>query len=187
MIIRQTSYFGGEQISQLLVQATIRISPVSLQIKYKLKCINLNQINVVIQLFFSSNARRISNMPRTLTERIYGSETHSDWFDVYSLKQITGNQVSTFGCTQRIKFKPASFKTHSFRIDRASDLASKWVPESSIMQLGRWRSDAYISYIRSLLGITIIWHYVLFLPETLVSLLDTESTVIIVINWVTLF
>ena len=40
------------------------------------------------------------------------------------------------------------FRTHSFRIGRATDLARAGVPTSAIMQLGRWQSNAYKTYIR---------------------------------------
>lgn len=38
--------------------------------------------------------------------------------------------------------------THSFRIGRATDLASQGVAHDAIMKMGRWRSSAYQAYIR---------------------------------------
>ena len=40
------------------------------------------------------------------------------------------------------------FATHSFRIGRATDMALRGVPDSDIKKSGRWKSDAFISYIR---------------------------------------
>jgi len=40
------------------------------------------------------------------------------------------------------------FSSHSFRIGAATSLAMEGVPESRIMQLGRWKSNAYKGYIR---------------------------------------
>ena len=40
------------------------------------------------------------------------------------------------------------YKSHSFRIGRATDLAAKGVPEESIQKMGRWSSKAYKNYIR---------------------------------------
>lgn len=42
----------------------------------------------------------------------------------------------------------AVFKTHSFRIGRATDLASQGLSSSVIMKLGRWSSGCYKLYIR---------------------------------------
>ena len=38
--------------------------------------------------------------------------------------------------------------SHSFRIGRTSHLTQLGVPELKIKLMGRWRSDAYMSYIR---------------------------------------
>ena len=40
------------------------------------------------------------------------------------------------------------FRSHSFRIGGATELARQGIPEKEIMKLGRWRSFAYSSYIR---------------------------------------
>lgn len=40
------------------------------------------------------------------------------------------------------------FKSHSFRIGRATDLAAAGVQPWAIMKMGRWSSDAYKLYIR---------------------------------------
>jgi len=40
------------------------------------------------------------------------------------------------------------FKSHSFRIGRATHLASTGVSNDQIMRMGRWNSNAYMSYIR---------------------------------------
>lgn len=41
------------------------------------------------------------------------------------------------------------FTSHSFRIGAATSLAMEGVPDSIIMQLGRWKSNAYKGYIRT--------------------------------------
>jgi integrase len=40
------------------------------------------------------------------------------------------------------------FRSHSFRIGGATELARQGVPEKEIMKLGRWQNFAYSSYIR---------------------------------------
>lgn len=41
------------------------------------------------------------------------------------------------------------YKTHSFRIGRATDLSLKGVPSETIKKMGRWSSDTYKKYIRT--------------------------------------
>ena len=45
-------------------------------------------------------------------------------------------------------YRSEHIRTHSFRIGRASELASLGVNFDVIKELGRWRSDAYKTYIR---------------------------------------
>lgn len=51
-------------------------------------------------------------------------------------------------CIDRSKFNSSHFRTHSFRIGRATHLSSLGIPGSAIMKLGRWRSSAHTLYIR---------------------------------------
>lgn len=41
-----------------------------------------------------------------------------------------------------------AFKTHSFRIGRATSLASQGIPSENIQRMGRWQSNVYKRYIR---------------------------------------
>ena len=43
---------------------------------------------------------------------------------------------------------PKRFSSHSFRAGRASDLAEAGVGETLIRQTGRWKSNAYLQYLR---------------------------------------
>ena len=40
------------------------------------------------------------------------------------------------------------YNTHSFRIGRTTDLVSLGTPDSVIRETGRWRSDAFKTYIK---------------------------------------
>ena len=45
-----------------------------------------------------------------------------------------------------------NYRTHSFRIGAASAAFELGVPEADIQRMGRWRSDAVLSYIRPVPG-----------------------------------
>ena len=49
---------------------------------------------------------------------------------------------------QQTPYRSEHVRTHSFRIGRASELASKGVDIEVIKKMGRWKSDAYKTYIR---------------------------------------
>ena len=48
----------------------------------------------------------------------------------------------------RIGLNPRLFNTHSFRIGAATAAAKAGLPEKKIMELGRWRSKAFETYVR---------------------------------------
>ena len=47
-----------------------------------------------------------------------------------------------------LAYDPALYNTHSFRIGRATDLATKGYSEAQIAIRGRWKSNAYKKYIK---------------------------------------
>ncbi|WAR27366.1 hypothetical protein MAR_013070, partial [Mya arenaria] len=47
----------------------------------------------------------------------------------------------------KVHLSYANFKSHSFRIARATQLALDGVPDSEIQRMGRWTSDSYKTYI----------------------------------------
>ncbi len=49
---------------------------------------------------------------------------------------------------QQCGIKADSFGTHSFRIGAATTAALNGVPAEEIKKMGRWRSNAFQSYIR---------------------------------------
>jgi len=76
--------------------------------------------------------------------------THGPFF-VYrssvrlSYHTMTGNIKST---VTRLGFNPSFFSTHSLRIGGASALAAAGVPDYIIQTFGRWKSLAFLMYIR---------------------------------------
>ena len=49
---------------------------------------------------------------------------------------------------EKANFNPAHFNTHSFRIGKASDMAKAGASKTQIALAGRWRSNAYLKYIK---------------------------------------
>jgi site-specific recombinase XerD len=47
-----------------------------------------------------------------------------------------------------ISHTPKHFNTHSFRIGKATDMANKGYSYAQISMLGRWRSNAFLKYIK---------------------------------------
>ena len=58
---------------------------------------------------------------------------------------LTQNRVSLM---LRSCFGNCRINTHSFRIGGASTMASAGIPDSTIMIMGRWSSNAYQKYLR---------------------------------------
>ena len=63
---------------------------------------------------------------------------------------LTRSQFSGVLCKalKQCGFLSGSYKSHSFRIGRASELAVQGVPGENIKKMGRWSSSAYKTYLR---------------------------------------
>lgn len=63
---------------------------------------------------------------------------------------VTRQQFSSVlsKCLKKTIYMSGHYRSHSFRIGRATDLASRGMQADTIMLLGRWRSDCYKHYIR---------------------------------------
>ena len=51
-------------------------------------------------------------------------------------------------CLKYLKLDPSHFNTHSFRIGRTTDMAAANVPHTTIKHIGRWKSNAFMKYVR---------------------------------------
>ena len=49
---------------------------------------------------------------------------------------------------KELGLSPNSYNTHSLRIGRATDMAAAGVPDQVIKATGRWKTDAFVRYIR---------------------------------------
>jgi len=55
-------------------------------------------------------------------------------------------------CIAKTKYAQGHFRSHSFRIGRATDLAAQGASNETIMHMGRWRSDCFKGYVRPNIG-----------------------------------
>ena len=65
-------------------------------------------------------------------------------------KPISRTVLSAFlkQCLLEAGYDSKKYNTHSFRIGRATDLAKRKTPEAIIRATGRWKSSAFMKYIR---------------------------------------
>ena len=66
-------------------------------------------------------------------------------------KPLTRTQFSSVlsKCIAKSPFRSRRILSYSFRIGKASEIASKGVPQDAIMKVGRWHSQAVRTYIRN--------------------------------------
>lgn len=67
-----------------------------------------------------------------------------------NLSPLTRSQFAAIlaKSVRTLQLPESKFKTHSFRIGRATDLSVMGVSDHDIQQMGRWQSAAFNSYIR---------------------------------------
>lgn len=154
------AYFGLFRISELVATT---LSGSSNQIKRKDVAITTNEQFMSVTL----RIHKTSQHGPPITLKLPREKTHPcpvlAMLEYLSLKPagtsafshsnglpVTRQQVTAVlnKCLTRAGHSTQNFKTHSFRIGRATDLAIRGVPETDIMKLGRWSSQAYKKYIR---------------------------------------
>ena len=133
-------------------------------------CIQLNQLKMFHDRAIITISRFKHNISLKPMEIVLTQQTDHDICPVLALRQfenIRGNRpgplfIFADGCPvprqffiSRLKFclnlvglDHKSYKSHSFRIGGASLYASLGLSDTQIRLLGRWKSDAFKSYIR---------------------------------------
>ena len=82
--------------------------------------------------------------------RFYTRIVQRSYFLLAGLDPITRSFiVGQLNRTLRVcNLDPALYKSHSFRISAATWATPKGFSDSQIRQLGRWKSNAFLKYIR---------------------------------------
>ena len=72
-------------------------------------------------------------------------------------KPLTRQQFTTTlnQCLKYINLPYTQFNTHSFRIGRTTDMATANVPHTTIKRIGRWKSNAFMKYVRPVITSTV--------------------------------
>lgn len=153
------AYFGLFRVSELVVPflaQTDRVvfrSDLSLGDKYaiiKLNYFKTNQTGNPVRLKIPADDSSVCPV-RALTEFMCRrSHIPGPLFVHCDGTPVTRTQFSAVlsKCVHEAHLSNA-YKTHSFRIGRATDLALQGLPSTALMKLGRWSSDCFKLYIRS--------------------------------------
>jgi hypothetical protein len=97
-----------------------------------------------------------SQRPFDLADKLWDFACEARPFKGQAFSTWQGRARLTYGeFTAKIKavakgegYDEAHFHTHSFRIGGASALAARGVPDHVIQSVGRWKSLAFLAYIR---------------------------------------
>lgn len=154
------AYYGcfriGEIVKSRNPSHTLLIENVSIQTKRS------RQSLIVTLLSFKHSKDQTSFILDPLSEKLYcpvvaflqyltlRPKISGPVFIAENLKVVTRDFVATNlkRCLKLAGSDPKVFNTHSLRVGRATDLAMAGTPDQVIKQTGRWRSDAYLNYIR---------------------------------------
>lgn len=155
-----TAYFGLFRVSELVAASNTLISTA---LTSENICIDQNSLVITLQKY-KTNQRgdevTIKLPPETnqsicpvhaVKEFIQMRPKHSSIFFCHANgTPVTRQQFSAVlaKCLGKTSYASGHYKSHSFRIGRASDLAAQGLPMSQIMKLGRWQSMSYKLYIR---------------------------------------
>lgn len=154
------AYFGLFRVSELVVASNTLIgtalmseniqldknSVVITLLKYK-----TNQRGKEVTLKLPSDSNQAICPVYTTSKYIQIRPKHSSIFFCHANgSPVTRQQFSAVlsKCLGKTIYASGHYRSHSFRIGRASDLAAQGMPMSQIMKLGRWQSMSYKLYIR---------------------------------------
>ena len=154
------AYFGLFRVGELvftdhrqsgypLTLGDINLTPQSLTVRIRISKTNQSGRPVIITIPSESNRSicPVLAMQNYLSFRGSFSGNlfcHANRLPVtrYQFGAILSKAISQIGLSSKF------YKSHSFRIGRAMSLAISGVPSDQIMKLGRWKSNAFSSYIR---------------------------------------
>lgn len=154
-----TAYFGLFRVSELVFSVvdnrSILFKDIKLEANYVMITIRISKNNqygkpVTLKIPCESNTLicPVCNIKQYISIRPAAA---GQFFVHANLNPVTRYQFSAVlkKCLKQSSFKLDTYTSHSFRIGRATQLAIMGLSEIDIMKLGRWKSIAYLSYIRT--------------------------------------
>ena len=144
-------FSNGQSKHAILFNDVLLLPEGGLQITIHSSKIDQNGSSAAIKLQKQPN---LKNCPAVLT-RFYLAVRPpiiSPLFIQFNGKSLTRYQFASVlqKASRLIGMDSSRFSSHSFRIGCATSLSIEGVPDSKIMHLGRWKSNAYKFYIRNL-------------------------------------
>lgn len=152
-LLRVSEFTKGPTTSLEDTKKQIQIHDVELahnKIKLKIQWSKTDQKGKAVNIIIQANQKPYcpyTNLQRYLNIRPISDNT--DLFIHFNHSSLTRYQFNSV-LQKAIKFLGITghYRTHSFRIGGATELAKTGMPEKDIMRLGRWKSHAYERYIR---------------------------------------
>ena len=155
------SFFGLLRVGEITqpnqkekIKSVIGIDDIEInknKINLMIRCSKTDQQGKSIKLVIPANHKStcpVRLIKKYLSLRPTGS--NQDLFIHFNSSSLTRYQFNSV-LQKSLKFLnvlKGHYRTHSFRIGGATELARKGVNEQEIMKLGRWKSHAYARYIR---------------------------------------
>ncbi|XP_053404631.1 uncharacterized protein LOC123552767 isoform X1 [Mercenaria mercenaria] len=156
------AYFGMFRVSELVVTNQLELNrPVQYQ------DVTFQSDNTQLTIVLRMSKTNHSNAPTTIRIKCENNDklcpvcALNDYIVVRpkiigplfihaNMKPVTRCQFSGVlsKCLCSSSFASEKIRSHSFRIGRATQLATMGIPTDAIMKLGRWHSGAYRRYIR---------------------------------------
>ena len=149
------AFFGFLRCSELLslTQDDISVSPDSSHLNVVIKRSNTDPFRQGCKIFIGAATSQMSVVcPVRLTSQLLALATSPAVFTFQSGEVLTRERLATAlqdSLARALIPDAASYNTHSFRIGAATAAAAAGMPDWLIKTLGRWSSDAYLTYVRT--------------------------------------
>ena len=120
-------------------------------LKVHLKTFKTDQLRKGVDIFIGKTGDELCPLAAVLAFMAVCGQRHGPLFRLqtgdHCTKEFFVEKLRL--ALRRAGLNPADYAGHSFRIGAATMAAERGIPDSTIKALGRWRSSAFLSYIRN--------------------------------------
>ena len=156
------AYFGLFRVSELVATSIyqtshalcandVQFEPSFEAIIICIRSSKTNQVGGPVRIRIPDSADNNLSCVQLMREYVQVRPKHGGFFFCHANgNPLTRSQFSGVLCKalKQCGFLSGSYKSHSFRIGRASELAVQGVSGENIKKMGRWSSSAYKTYLR---------------------------------------